>query len=736
MQTLDLANFPVTETLKMLASLLEKITHANDHLKSTHNNITHSESTSSSVTSTSTPSFTRFHARSVPSIDIHSYLSRILKYCPTTNECFLSLLVYFDRMSKNASATSSGKAFSIDSFNIHRLIIAGIMVSSKFFSDVFFTNSRYAKVGGLPVSELNQLELEFLILNDFRLAISVEELQRYGDQLLKHWVLEEEMKQGGGIYDNMRFQNSPGSLRWDSGHNYDKNITQTKRTRRLHSNDDTNISRGSGSKTLKDDDQLDNGYYFGRSHRRDNSFSSTKSLNIPYQSSLTSSPQPFTTHMSKTPPPPSLCGSSPSFASTSSGSLPISNSINGSPMHAPFASSSIFSIHHPHYHLHKLYPHHTHHQPPQHHRSVSLGGSTIKRANSSNSLFNRARDLSDDIQYSRRSSPKSINPEDHAYRTAAASPYYSTPSISNTPTLTTSMNNNNNRGVPQPPNLVTPSPTRNISNFMRRMSHDSPANTSQYPPSAYHYTGYPPQSSTQSLPTTPVTTLPSIQGISFNPSIISNAAHSTVAAALNYARRASLALPPLPRNLSGIPNNSIPSPVSTVAPDNLGPGLGRRGSVPPWSGSKPRNSSSNLVMSNGSSSTSVSSNPVMVNGHANGIGNIFHKITKRGSWVIVNHPQSNTNHGHYNHNHHAQQINHQHGKLNKHGCYHPQSHDYGNVSRSSSSDSCHSSSTTGSGSASDTSGGSGIESSIPASRTTKSGNDNSNINGPNKTLKN
>ncbi|RIB10999.1 cyclin PHO80-like protein, partial [Gigaspora rosea] len=187
MQTLDLANFPVTETLKMLASLLEKITHANDHLKSTHNNINHSESTSSSVTSTSTPSFTRFHARSVPSIDIHSYLSRILKYCPTTNECFLSLLVYFDRMSKNASATSSGKAFSIDSFNIHRLIIAGIMVSSKFFSDVFFTNSRYAKVGGLPVSELNQLELEFLILNDFRLAISVEELQRYGDQLLKHW---------------------------------------------------------------------------------------------------------------------------------------------------------------------------------------------------------------------------------------------------------------------------------------------------------------------------------------------------------------------------------------------------------------------------------------------------------------------------------------------------------------------------------------------------------------------
>ncbi|CAG8509758.1 1415_t:CDS:2, partial [Racocetra fulgida] len=561
-------------------------------------------------------------------------------------------------------------------------------------------------VGGLPVSELNQLELEFLILNDFRLAISVEELQRYGDQLLKHWILEEEMKQGGSIYDGMRFQNSPVNLRWDSGHNFEKNVTQPKRTRRLHSNDDTNIRSG-GSKPLKDDDQFDNGYYFSR-HRRDNSFSSTKSLNIPYQSSLTSSPQPYSTHISKTPPPPSLCGSSPS---TSSSSLPIPNSINGSPMHTPFASSSMFNIH-PHYHfLHKPYPHHTHH------RSASIEGSTIKRANSSGSLLSRARgcDLSDDLQYQRRSSPKSINPEDHAYRTAAVSPYYSAQ-------LTTPMNNSN-RGVPQQPTLVNPSPTRNISNFMRRMSHDSPANTSQYPPSTYHYAGYPPQSSTQSLPTTPVTTLPSMQGISFNPSVISNAAHSTVTAALNYARRASVVLPQIPRNLGGI-HSSMPSPVSTVAPDNMGPGLVRRGSFPTVL--KPRSSSSNVVMNNGSSSaqTSVSSNPIMVNGHGHtsGIGNIFHKFTKRGSWVIVNHPQSNTNPGHYNH--HAHQANHQHGKLNKHGYYYQQSYDHGTVSRSSSSDSCHSSSTTGS----DTSGGSGMESSLPTSQTTTSGSDSSNIN--------
>ena len=40
------------------------------------------------------------------------------------------------------------------------------------------------KVGGLPLTELNQLELQFLLLNDFRLMISKEEMQRYAEQLI------------------------------------------------------------------------------------------------------------------------------------------------------------------------------------------------------------------------------------------------------------------------------------------------------------------------------------------------------------------------------------------------------------------------------------------------------------------------------------------------------------------------------------------------------------------------
>jgi len=45
-----------------------------------------------------------------------------------------------------AEAYDLSHFFVVDSFNIHRLVIAGVTCASKFFSDVFYTNSRYAKV--------------------------------------------------------------------------------------------------------------------------------------------------------------------------------------------------------------------------------------------------------------------------------------------------------------------------------------------------------------------------------------------------------------------------------------------------------------------------------------------------------------------------------------------------------------------------------------------------------------
>lgn len=51
------------------------------------------------------------------------------------------------------------------------------------------TNTQF-QVGGLPLAELNNLELQFLLLNDFRLSVPVEELEAYGTMLVEFYARE------------------------------------------------------------------------------------------------------------------------------------------------------------------------------------------------------------------------------------------------------------------------------------------------------------------------------------------------------------------------------------------------------------------------------------------------------------------------------------------------------------------------------------------------------------------
>ncbi|KAI1304529.1 cyclin-domain-containing protein [Xylaria venustula] len=258
----EISGMPIGDIIEMVAALLTKITTTNDlqhdalHRNATHQQTAANHNNDGSSMSPLSSSVLAFHGKNVPAITILSYLSRIHKYCPTTYEVFLSLLVYFDRMtervnnlvmeaeetrrklqnqqklsSRAASSASTGKPdtemrditsgeeteaglvddddvekessssrtelaassatyFVVDSFNIHRLIIAGVTCASKFFSDVFYTNSRYAKVGGLPLAELNHLELQFLLLNDFRLCVPVEDLEAYATMLVEFYARE------------------------------------------------------------------------------------------------------------------------------------------------------------------------------------------------------------------------------------------------------------------------------------------------------------------------------------------------------------------------------------------------------------------------------------------------------------------------------------------------------------------------------------------------------------------
>lgn len=49
----------------------------------------------------------------------------------------------------------------------------------------------------MPLVELNHLELQFLLLNDFRLMVPVEDLEAYATMLVEFYAREVVAKQAG-----------------------------------------------------------------------------------------------------------------------------------------------------------------------------------------------------------------------------------------------------------------------------------------------------------------------------------------------------------------------------------------------------------------------------------------------------------------------------------------------------------------------------------------------------------
>jgi len=122
---------------------------------------------------------TRFHAIKVPQLSICDYLSRISTYFQCSHECFVLALVYIDRIVK------LHPDFTISVLNIHRLLVTSVMLGAKFFDDVYYSNSYYAKVGGVRTQELNALEAQFLRLIEWKLHVLPQEYDQYRNYVLK-----------------------------------------------------------------------------------------------------------------------------------------------------------------------------------------------------------------------------------------------------------------------------------------------------------------------------------------------------------------------------------------------------------------------------------------------------------------------------------------------------------------------------------------------------------------------
>lgn len=71
----------------------------------------------------------------------------------------------------------------------HRLFMITVVLAAKFLDDSFYKNTFYAKVAGFNSTELNQLELKFVLHTDFTLFVSPEDFKCALSTLSAHWQL-------------------------------------------------------------------------------------------------------------------------------------------------------------------------------------------------------------------------------------------------------------------------------------------------------------------------------------------------------------------------------------------------------------------------------------------------------------------------------------------------------------------------------------------------------------------
>ena len=118
-----------------------------------------------------------FLSKKIPSISIEKYLVRLVSHSKMEISTLILILIYIDKICKN-------NKFRLNFFNIHKFIVTSMLVSIKYNEDDFFSNSFYAKVGGVSITELNHLEYEFLSLIDFDLYVDDDLYSKYSNYIL------------------------------------------------------------------------------------------------------------------------------------------------------------------------------------------------------------------------------------------------------------------------------------------------------------------------------------------------------------------------------------------------------------------------------------------------------------------------------------------------------------------------------------------------------------------------
>lgn len=137
-------------------------------------------------------SATVFDSSAIPPISIDKYLMRLRSTFKCSDASFIAALIVVDRLLEY-----DGGRLPLTQTNVHRIFLASLVVAVKYHEDLVYSNSHYAKSGGVHLKEVNRLERVLLAALDFHLRILPEQYSQYEAALLA--LCEHRQQKGAGV---------------------------------------------------------------------------------------------------------------------------------------------------------------------------------------------------------------------------------------------------------------------------------------------------------------------------------------------------------------------------------------------------------------------------------------------------------------------------------------------------------------------------------------------------------
>lgn len=161
----EFSECPTPVLIKLIARMLQSLINLNDRNVPASISNPMSENSGDLSPERKNKLLTRYHLRTPPAISIETYISRLVKFNNFTQANLLSTIYYIDLLSHNFQPY-----FTLNSWTVHRFLLVATMLAQKALEDFFYTNDHYAKVGGVALTELNCLELDFLNRVDWKVV--------------------------------------------------------------------------------------------------------------------------------------------------------------------------------------------------------------------------------------------------------------------------------------------------------------------------------------------------------------------------------------------------------------------------------------------------------------------------------------------------------------------------------------------------------------------------------------